>query len=376
MSYAFRKTASIFLALFLALSTSAASPIQLGSGVCVTSEIWQENPSWGTFWGYTAAMEAGLTTAKAINVPSGTTWTFQFSSKVAADANGGIIDELYMGPAVSGNCPSCTITITTDGTNTVYSGLWNNLGCDYYTNVRYDTTYVMSHATSFNLRVRVPFQHDIAITFKNNSGSTAHWWYDIHGKYNLGQLNYANSNHLHITTVSATKSKHNALVPFTGNNKSGQLTYLDASGVGPGVIFGVCELIDSYPGSAVPSTAPLEGFTRVYIDSGYTSGTPAMVWTGTEEEFGASAYFTDTPSSTLNNNFSFPNTPQRGLVFHNGTTWQTVNFMEKDPIYFNKSVKWIKDNGEPPSSSGAPPLGVKFTGTTDITATVFWYTRN
>jgi Protein of unknown function (DUF2961) len=337
------------------------------------TEVWQANNGLGVPYFYSTA---GPNSKTVLVSASGGAFTWSLKGQ-----NGGIIDYIYLGPYSSASVGANTLTITVDG-YTVFSGNPGFLVCGYYQALtQYDSAYVgfkgSASAQTYIIKIPIPFNSSISITYANKTETPLSMFFDVKGRVDLGPLNFANSNHLHVVTGSWSSGASNQLFPCTTDPCKGSslATLARTSDIGPGVIFGVCWTLDSYPGSASPATAPLEGMSKIYLD-GATS--PNITFTGNEEVFGGGGYFAELPNSASGSWYAGQYDNYRGLTCHSNVTWCPYRFFVDAPIRFSSGFKWTLDAGEPSNGKTCPGqacFGVTWTGYETLFTTVFYYTR-
>ena len=212
-----------------------------------------------------------------------------------------------------------------------------------------------SNNVGFYSYIPIPFTSSLSITFTNTFGSTHNLYWTI--GYQTG---VANSWPLTQKLVcrSGTVS---AATPYSVN------TLVNDSGLNPGRLLGITCSIDSVPGSANPTTGPLEGEWKMYFDG---SGSPNWNSSGTEDYFGMSNYFQGFLISTQDatrNGITSGLSPYAGATLITAAgTWNAYRFHILDPITFQNALKVTWDAGE--SSF------ISWTGTVRFSYCLYYYT--
>jgi hypothetical protein len=338
----------IIVSLLLATLALPAQAATVGKNPnLAVGEIWNSpRPPWGTHWQWSTATN----TAKIITIPSGGTWNWS-----RTNGNGGILEDLYLG--VAGTDTSNNLQIIVDGV-TIFNG-WDALlvalppGTSAFQGKYLGWNPTGGTSTNIRWRIPIPYQNSIQLIFTNNTGAPNIAFIDVTGRDNIGPCIYANSCHLHIVT-----NRYSAAAPYVNMPLASVLNG------GPGVIFAVGYRMNGV--SASPTTAPYEGTTKIFIDG---APVPTFWYTGMEEVFDATGYFTECQTTVGPLPLYTPMAGGiMGCVDHTATATSTFRFYENDPIYFNKGFIWSVDNGEAYAST--------FTGTTDFWSVIYYYTRN
>lgn len=262
----------------------------------------------------------------------------------------------FIGLEVAPGDINSTLTITADG-NTVFNDravLF--FGAEYVSTVSgFNSRFIAATndgSTGEGMRsyIPIPFGSSVSIVYKNTSGAAETVWYNVYYQTRVAD-SWPLTRHLHTCSGTVATAAPQSVI-----------TMCNASGLSPGRLLGVAFNIDSYPGSASPATAPLEGEFKVYLDG---AATPTIQSTGTEDYLGSGFYFGNWPSPGLNS-FSTANSAYVGLTERTSETWGGYRFHIMDPVTFQNALKFTWDVGE---------SVVSFTGTVRFSYCVWYYTQ-
>ena len=295
---------------------------------------------------------AGSSSAKNVSLANNATQTLLNLT----GQSGGYVSYLWIGFNASDT--ASTMVITTDG-NTVFSDrACLFFGAEYISNQSSFASRFIgassnnSNNVGFYSFIPIPFNASISITFTNKSGGTASVFYEVFYQNAIAD------------NWKRTKKLWCASGTIAAATAYSAQTLLNASSLSQGRLLGIAFSIDSYPGSANPPTAPLEGYFKIYLDG---AGSPAIQSSGTEDYIGLSNYFQGFPA-TPGGNAATPYTPAySGITIKSTYTWNAYRFHIIDPIVFQNAIKVTWDNGE--------SAAVSFTGTTRFAYCIWYYTE-
>jgi hypothetical protein len=195
----------------------------------------------------------------------------------------------------------------------------------------------------------IPFGTSAVITLTNGStGSSMTWWYIVEMVVGVPKL-WRHTRKL--WCVSNT---------LTGQTVNTAITLASATSLNPGRLLGVYMSIDSTPGSASPSTGPLEGTIQIFCDGGTN---PNYQSSGTEDYFQSAFYFENIPSgAALSGEYV-------GYTFIGSgqNTWNLYRWHILEPIIFTNGLKYVWNCG---NSSY-----VNFTGGVRFAYCLWYYTE-
>jgi hypothetical protein len=216
---------------------------------------------------------------------------------------------------------------------------------------------------SCGLILPVPFKTSIHITVTNHGNSTAYPWFSS-VTYNLGVTDdFPYTQKLYIVSGSASGMAPNSIVDLVNvtPNQRGRLA-------------GISWIYDGYPGNASPTTAPLEGNFRIFLDG---AATPNYESSGSEDFFDMEFYFHGFGSVNVDSGYSFNTGFNQsggniGMIVKTNQnppfTFGAYRFFIDDPIVFQNALKidWACGN-----TSEAT-----FTGKCTVFWTVYYYTED
>jgi hypothetical protein len=264
---------------------------------------------------------------------------------------------------------SSTLKITVDGE--AAGGTFNSriplyFGAEYcYNTVNYSSRWNgcqqnNSNNIGFYSYIPIPFATSVLIELVNGSATTASTvWANF--TYQTGVANtWPNTRKLRTASGTLTNQTVNTVVSL-----------VDVSGINRGRLAGTYMSIDSFPNTANPPTAPLEGNVKIYIDG---AGSPNLESSGTEDFFNWSNYFEG--SNTLygplsaNNNYSYDQ-GYTGVQFSTvpGTvqTWNVYRYHIMDQVLFTNALKVTWNCGD--------STQVNFTGGVRVAWMIWYYTE-
>lgn len=218
-----------------------------------------------------------------------------------------------------------------------------------------------SNNIGFYSYIPIPFSTSLKIELVNGSSTTTSTVFGLF-TYQTGVSNtWPNTRKLRTSSGTLTNQTVNTVE-----------TLVNASSLNPGRLMGVYMSIDSFPNSATPAAAPLEGNVKMYIDG---AGSPNFESPGTEDYFNWSNYFegAGTVFGTAMANgtgFSFDQ-GFTGLQFSAAPTsvftWNAYRFHIMDQVLFTNALKITWNCGD--SSQ------VNFTGGVRLAYMVWYYTQ-
>jgi hypothetical protein len=132
-----------------------------------------------------------------------------------------------------------------------------------------------------------------------------------------------------------------------------------------GKLFGYGWLYDAWPGQVNPTTAPLEGAFKMYLDG---STVPNYETGGSEDEFGMGWYFNHATTFGIRDSLAPTNGDVVLTVQNPNWTWGAHRFFINDPITFENALRFSWTCG---NTSVLP-----FSGTCTLRSTVYYYTEN
>lgn len=276
-------------------------------------------------------------------------------------STGGYLSEFF----IASNQYSVAITVTVDGEGTPAINAVNiaDLLGDNYADTQpsaWNRWLAVSNNGSGNpggtLKLPIPFSSSVVVTAKNNAGGTAVITDHIIGHFGITQ-SWVYAQHLHV-----------ALTNTSGIAANAETNMLNISPGKAGQLAGVGWIEDSFPGSASPATAPLEGAFKIYVDG---SATASYATSGSEDFFGAPWYFRNVlafgSAAATGSNLLAPQSADISITIeaNSPVTFGAQRFFIEDPITFNSALRfsWICGN------TGA----VSFTGTCKLISTVYYY---
>ncbi len=195
--------------------------------------------------------------------------------------------------------------------------------------------------------IPIPFASSILVQIKNTGGSSFNNWWTISYMKAVAD-SWLNSSHLHVAVNSVDIDGGLSLT----QDQIG--TLLNATGIGPGRLLGICLQFD---GSGVTGGSNTSSFLEGPVEI-YTDGNLVLQTSGTEDYFGMSGYFEFVSSGVGG--------PYVSLVYKSAPSYQALRFHIQDPILFNDSleVKWQAGNS----------AYATFTGSVVVGWTIWYYT--
>jgi hypothetical protein len=315
-----------------------------------------------------AVAQQQITDIFSSSKPAGVMGTYYGSQTLGAGATGtllatvtgsGYVSEIF----VAVNQSPIAITVTVDGEATpsisaysVQTFLGDGL-CDI--SPSWGGKWIRGGNNGANncgglFRIPIPFSSSILIQAKNNSANT------------VGIASYV-VYHTGITdNWIYTQRLYNSEAYVAGMAEDTEGTILDVTPNKRGRLVGVGWIYDGAPGGASPSTGPLEGPFKIYIDG---SGTAAYRTSGSEDFFGMPWYFQHLNNFGSGNNTTLaPSSEDIALTFDAPPTFGAQRFFIQDPIVFNTGIKMTWTCGV--------TARVSFSGTCLLFAQAWYYTEN
>jgi DUF2961 family protein len=332
--------------------TGTPSVGQVPTATSSTAAMWQTPATPGDILSEAKPSgTAGYSSLKNASVANNATQTLVSLT----GQSGGYISYIWM--AVAAQDTTSNLTITADG-NTVFNDRWVLFfGAEYQNNQAsfmsrfIGATNNDSNNVSVYAFIPIPFSTSISVTYTNTSGSTETCFYIV--QYQTGVPNtWTNTRRLR--TSSGTISAATA--------QSVQ-TLLNATSLPQGRLLGIAFSIDSFPGSANPSTAPLEGEFKIYLDG---ASSPNYASSGTEDYAGMSNYFQGYTTTNANTSGIYSFSPYQGMTIKSTYTWNAFHFHIMDQLTFANAIKMTWDVGE---------SNVSFTGTVRFAYCIWYYTQ-
>jgi Protein of unknown function (DUF2961) len=265
----------------------------------------------------------------------------------------GYISDFWMGitQASVSDLNALTLTITTDG-NTVFNDRASlYFAAEYQSNQNsFLSRYIgasnnNSNNVGYYSYIPIPFSSSVSIVLNNTSGSNAATVFSSI-KAQTGVINnWPYTRKLWCSSGTLTNQAVNTIC-----------TLVNATSLNQGRLLGMGLSIDSFPNSASPATAPLEGNIKIYLDGAVT---PNIETPGTEDYFHMSNYF---------QGFTAPVTSDYvGLTLKSTYTFNAYRFHIQDPIHFNNALKITWNAGD--------STEVNFTGGVRLAYCVWYYTE-
>lgn len=207
-----------------------------------------------------------------------------------------------------------------------------------------------SNNAGYYAYIPIPFGSSIEIVINNGSTSSSALLYtEVTYITGVPKSTWTPCRKLYVSSGTLTDQTVNTVC-----------TLVNATGLNPGRLLGVALSIDSYPNSASPATAPLEGAVEIYLDGGVGSPPTANFdSSGTEDFFHMSDYFERESSPTV--------ADYTGLSYASSSTWCAYRFFILDPIQFTNALEVIWNCGN--------SADVNFTGGVRLAYTIWYYTE-
>lgn len=262
---------------------------------------------------------------------------------------------------------STTLKITVDGEGT--GGTFNDriplfFGSEYtYNTVNHKSRFQGSQTNGSNnvgytSYIPIPFSSSIVISVVNGAASNTQFWahFVIHTDV---PNNWPRTRKLRTSSGTLSNQTVDTVI-----------TLLDVSSQPPGKLLGVFMSVDSFPNTANPATAPLEGNVKMYLEG---SGSPSFEAPGTEDYFmwsnyfeGASTYFTG-GSGTGSYSMDLYHTGVQFAALTSSVTWNMYRWHILDQILFEEALKITWNCGD--------STQVNFTGGVRLAYCVWYYTE-
>lgn len=216
-----------------------------------------------------------------------------------------------------------------------------------------------------NFELPIPFNTGVQITVTDTTAAASTIWYTVEYHTGVPTSTWTNTRVLHMDSINDQ----------TGITANTVTTLSNYTGGQPGRFVGLWWMEDSVPGSASPTTAPMEGVVALTLDG---AGSPNIQSSGTEDWFGLSNYFQGNGTggtgggglAQIQGGWKSAD-GQVAITFMSNSTGSTqgaARFHVHNPITFNSGEKltWACGNTSV----------ISFTGTCTLWSTVYYYTQN